>query len=302
MAFLGLVRSMSRYSRRDCLKLGVALGSIMLGQSSITELSSKPQETKGNQMKLGLVTYNIANKWDVPTIVEKCKAIGIEGVELRTTHAHGVEPSLSKAERKEVRKRFEDAGITLWGLGTVCEYHSDDRAVVERNIETCKAFVLLAEDVGATGVKVRPNGLQLGKGIPEEQTLEQIGLALRDCGDFAAEHGVEIWLEVHGPETQQPSRIRKIIDICDHPSVGVCWNSNPTDVKNGSIRENLELLRKKIKSVHINELWNPAYPWRELFTLLKQSYNRFTLAEIPESADPERVFRYYRALWLELTR
>lgn len=302
MAFLGLVRSMSRYSRRDCLKLGVALGSIMLGRSSITESSSKLQETKGNQMKLGLVTYNIANKWDVPTIIEKCKAIGIEGVELRTTHAHGVEPSLSKAERKEVRKRFEDAGITLWGLGTVCEYHSDDRAVVERNIETCKAFVLLAEDVGATGVKVRPNGLQLGKGIPEEQTLEQIGLALRDCGDFAAEHGVEIWLEVHGPETQQPSRIRKIIDICDHPSVGVCWNSNPTDVKNGSIRENLELLRKKIKSVHINELWNPAYPWRELFTLLKQSYNRFTLAEIPESADPERVLRYYRALWLELTR
>ncbi|MCL6628007.1 MAG: sugar phosphate isomerase/epimerase [Armatimonadetes bacterium] len=253
-------------------------------------------------MKLGLVTYNIANKWDVPTIIEKCKAIGIEGVELRTTHAHGVEPSLSKAERKEVRKRFEDAGITLWGLGTVCEYHSDDRAVVERNIETCKAFVLLAEDIGATGVKVRPNGLQLGKGIPEEQTLEQIGLALRDCGSFAAEHGVEIWLEVHGPETQQPSRIRKIIDICDHPSVGVCWNSNPTDVNNGSIRENLELLRKKIKSVHINELWNPAYPWRELFTLLKQSYNRFTLAEIPESADPERVLRYYRALWLELTR
>ncbi|MGB9587103.1 MAG: sugar phosphate isomerase/epimerase family protein [Armatimonadota bacterium] len=293
---------MSRYSRRDCLKLGVALGSTMLGRSSIAESSSKLQKTKGNQMKLGLVTYNIANKWDVPTIIEKCKAIGIEGVELRTTHAHGVEPSLSKAERKEVRQRFEDAGITLWGLGTVCEYHSDDLAVVEQNIETCKAFVLLAEDVGATGVKVRPNGLQLGKGIPEQQTIEQIGLALRKCGSFAAEHGVEIWLEVHGPETQQPSRIRKIIDICDHPSVGVCWNSNPTDVKNGSIRENLELVRKKIKSVHINELWKPAYPWRELFSLLKQSYNRFTLAEIPESADPERVLRYYRALWLELTR
>lgn len=194
MGFLELVHNMSRYSRRDCLKLGVALGSIMLGRSSITESSSKLLETKGNQMKLGLVTYNIANKWDVPTIIEKCKAIGIEGVELRTTHAHGVEPSLSKAERKEVRKRFEDAGIILWGLGTVCEYHSDDRAVVEQNIETCKAFVLLAEDVGATGVKVRPNGLQLGKGIPEEQTIEQIGLALRNCGSFAAEHGVEIWL------------------------------------------------------------------------------------------------------------
>lgn len=274
----------------------------MLGQSPIKKSLAKVQRTERSRMKLGLVTYNIASKWDVSTIIEKCTAIGIEGVELRTTHAHGIEPSLSKAERKEVRKRFQDAGITLWGLGTVCEYHSDDPAVVERNIETCMAFVLLAEDIGATGVKVRPNGLQLGKGIPEEQTLEQIGLALRKCGSFAAEHGIEIWLEVHGPETQQPSRIRKIIDVCDHPYVGVCWNSNPTDVKNGSIKESFQLLRQNIKSVHINELWNPAYPWRELFTLLKQSYNRFTLAEIPESADPERVLRYYRALWLELTR
>jgi hypothetical protein len=31
------------------------------------------------------------------------------------------------------------------------------------------------------------------------------------------------------------------------------------------------------------------------------NYDRFTLAEIPGSSDPERVMRYYAALWRELT-
>lgn len=251
-------------------------------------------------MRLGLVTYNIAHAWGLPTIIERCKATGFEGVELRTTHAHGVEPSLSKDDRASVRKRFEDAGLALWGLGSICDFHSDDPAVVKQNIETCKEFVLLAQDLGAKGVKVRPNGLQEEKGIPAEKTLEQIGLALKECGRFGADHGIEIWLEVHGAKTCHPPHIRTILDVCDHPSVGACWNSNMADVKDGSVKEYFELLRPDIKSCHINELWRSEYPWKELFSLLRKSgYDRYTFAEIPDSTDPVGVMHYYRALWKE---
>lgn len=252
-------------------------------------------------MRLGLVTYNLAKDWDVPTIIKNCRETGFEGVELRTTHKHGVEPDISPERRREVRKMFEDSGIVLWGLGTTCEFHSPDSAVVKQNIETCKAFVLLARDIGARGVKVRPNALP--DNVPVEKTLEQIGNALRECGEFAAEHGVEIWLEVHGRGTSHPPHIRTIMEHCQHPQVGVCWNSNNTDLKDGSVREYFTLLSPYIKSVHINELWREDYPWRELFTLLKGAgYDRFTLAEIPDSPDPIRLMRYYRALWRELTR
>jgi len=289
-------------TRRDCLRLGIWSGLAVLTARYVRADSASAQEKeREHPMKLGLVTYNLANSWDVPTIIERCRATGFEGVELRTTHAHGVEPSLGKAERRDVRKRFADSGIVLWGLGSVCEFHSDDPAVVKQNVETCKAFVLLAEDVGAKGVKVRPNGLQEAKGIPIDKTLEQIGLALRQCGRFAADHGVEIWLEVHGPGTCHPPHIRTILDHCGHPSVGACWNSNAADVKDGSVSEYFELLRPDLKSCHINELWKPDYPWKELFSLLRKSgYDRFTLAEIPESPDAERLMRYYRALWKEL--
>ena len=72
--------------------------------------------------KLGLVTYDLAKDWDVETIIKNCEAGGFEGVELRTTHRHGVEPSITKDQRAEVRKRFEDSRVRLVSLGSTCEY------------------------------------------------------------------------------------------------------------------------------------------------------------------------------------
>jgi hypothetical protein len=67
----------------------------------------------------------------------------------------------------------------------------------------------------------------------------------------------------------------------------------------GSIRDSFALVAPKIHEVHLRDLTDAGYPWRELFALLKsQNYENFTLAEIPESTDAERVLRYFRALWL----
>ena len=41
------------------------------------------------------------------------EATGFEVVELRTTHKHGVEPTLSEAERQRVKERFDPAGVLV---------------------------------------------------------------------------------------------------------------------------------------------------------------------------------------------
>lgn len=247
-------------------------------------------------MKLGLVTYNMAKEWDVPTIIENCTATGFQGVELRTTHAHKVEVGLSASERQEVRKRFEDSPIELAGLGSAFDYHSTDADEVRRNIEGTKEYSQLAADVGAPGVKVRPNGLP--ESVPVEATLEQIGRSLRECGEFAKNLGVQIRVEVHGRGTSHIPHMRAIMEAAAHDNVFVCWNSNQGEVENGSIEDSFNLVKDWLQLVHINELHREEYPWRELFTLLKASgYSGYCLAEIPGSSDPIRVMNYYRALW-----
>jgi sugar phosphate isomerase/epimerase len=262
------------------------------------------------KFKLGLVTYNVGAAFDLPTLLKVLSAAGFAAVEFRTTHAHKVEPDLSADARADVKKRCADAGIVAWGLGSVCEFHSPDPAVVRKHVEDCRQFVKLAADIGARGVKVRPNGLP--KNVPVDKTLEQIGKALTECGKAAADAGVEIWVEVHGGGTQDPAAMRKIMDHAAHPAVGVCWNSNPTDVKNGSIAESFELLKKNLLSCHINELVS-GYPYRELFAALNgHGYDRYTLNEVGNpvveavnAREPQqavRFLKYYKALWTELAR
>src|SRR5437762_2531416 len=140
------INLMSKLTRRRFLQ---AAGCGTVGLSSVwaAEPPGKADEKPLN-FRLGMVTYNIAAKWDLPTILRICKDVGISPVELRTTHKHGVEPTLTKDQRREVRQRFADAGIECWGCGSVCEFHSPDPAVVRKNIEICKEFVQLAADIG----------------------------------------------------------------------------------------------------------------------------------------------------------
>lgn len=298
---------MSSITRRTFTTYGAATAlALPLGTHSAPPAAAAASAKSA--FTLGMVTYNIGAKLDLPALLRVCKATGIGPVELRTTHAHGVEPTLSPEQRKEVRKKFKDAGVEIWGCGSVCEFHANDAAKVRENIETCKKFVDLVHDIGGKGVKVRPNGLP--KDVPVPKTLEQIGKALIECGKAASNSGIEIWVEVHGAGTAKPENIHTIMKHCAHPSVGLTWNSNPDDVQNGSVKASFELLSPWIKSCHINDLFKDqtgAYPYRELFSLLSKSgYNRTTLIEVgktmPDEASTIEFLRYYKALWQELCK
>ncbi|MDX2269202.1 MAG: sugar phosphate isomerase/epimerase family protein [Bryobacter sp.] len=251
-------------------------------------------------MRLGCVTYNILKDWDVDKIIAELSKNGFEAVELRTTHKHGVEPTLTLEQRKAVAAKFAASRVRLLSYGTTSEFHSPDEAVRRKNVEDAKKFIDLAHDTGAWGIKVRPNGMPAG--VPEATTIGRIAECLRELGEYGRGRGVETWMEVHGRTTQNPPISAAIMKATKHDQVGVCWNSNPTDIVNGSIKESFAMLRPYIKNVHINELPGP-YPYRELFRLLRESkYERYTLCESQESKEPERYLMWYGALWREMVK
>ncbi len=284
-------------NRRSFIKAaGVGLTSLVVAPPRSIGAEPAPTLSRSHP-KLGTVTYNLAKDWDLDTLIRNCEATHFEGVELRTTHAHGVEVGLSPAERSEVRKRFKDSSVELMGLGSAFDFHTPDPARLRADIEATKAYIVLAHDVGATGVKVRPNGFPAT--VSKEQTIHQIGASLNELGRFAADQGQVIRLEVHGPETSLLPNIRKIIDVADHPKVGVCWNSNDSDLSAAGFDANFDLVKHKIFSVHMRDLYLENYPFRHLLRRLNDlNYAGYCLAEIPATDDPLRVMRYYRALFL----
>jgi sugar phosphate isomerase/epimerase len=280
--------------------LGLSLSASALGASPFLHADEppKPSIQRGRpEMKLGTVTYNLAQDWDIETIIKNCEVAAFEGVELRTSHAHKVEVNLSKDERAAVRQRFADSRVQLMGLGSAFDYHTPDPDKLKKDIAATKEYILLAHDVGARGVKVRPNALP--KEVPVQKTLEQIGRSLRELGEFGESYGVEIRLEVHGAGTSLLPKIKQILDVADHKNVGACWNSNQTDLDGQGFDYNFNLVQNKIFTVHLRDLYLEEYPFRKLFTRLNEiHFGGFCLAEIPASNDPVRVMKYFRALWL----
>jgi sugar phosphate isomerase/epimerase len=283
--------------RRHVLRAGLAAGAWAAARPM--RLGAAEPEAKKAAFHFGTVTYMVGAKMDLPTLIDTCEKAGLEGVELRTTHKHGVEPSLDAAGRAKVKEAFAKTKVRLVALGTACEFHDPKPEVVKKNIEQTKEFVTLAADVGAWGVKVRPNGLP--KGVPVEQTLKQIGEAVAECGAFAQSKGIAIVVEMHGGGTSDPPNMAKIMEACKHPAVGLCWNSNGGDVKDKSIRANFDLCKAWIRHGHVRSLLVNDYPWKELFDLLQGiGYTGWTMLESDTKDDPVEFLKAQRAAWEKL--
>jgi sugar phosphate isomerase/epimerase len=265
-------------------------------QSAI-ETPKKPISLNSNTLKIGVMTYTLARDWSIETIIKNLSETGYQSVELRTTHAHGVEVDLTPIQRAEVKKRFKDSPLETISLASGFEYHSPNPVELKKNIEGTKEYILLAHDVGAIGIRVFGNSLP--DGVPEEKSMEQIGKALAEVGEFGYNNNVEVRICIHGNKTNRVSVIKKIIDLSQNPHVYVNWNCNMEDIEEEGLEYNFNLVKDRLKGVHLHELWEIKYPYRKFFKLLTESgYKGYCNAEIDGNQDPIRLMKYYRALFL----
>ena len=255
-------------------------------------------------IKLGLLTYNMAAEWDLDTSVEKCGALGLGGVEFRTDreHAHGVEIDISTERRAEVKAKCADGGITIVGLSSGCQFDSLKDQELADNIERAKRHLDLCAELGGGGVKVFGNKLHASEGVPEEQTVAQIGRALHECGEYAKGLGVLVRFEMHG-DFQSAEQCNEIVRQADSGGVKLIYNCNAKDPVEGSIQPILSAVADYVEHVHLHDLCDADFPYLELVKLLKQMrYEGWCTAELPDSSDRERVLRYYVALWEALNQ
>ncbi|MEP0711664.1 sugar phosphate isomerase/epimerase family protein [Algoriphagus sp.] len=286
-------------SRREFMLKSAAAGLSLAAMQFPLDAFSK---TKSG-MKFGLVTYQWGKDWDLPTLIANCEKAGVLGVELRTEHAHGVETSLTAAERVEVKKRFEDSKVTCLGYGSNFEYHSPDPAVVRKNIEGTKEYIKLCQDIGATGIKVKPNNLPAD--VPKEKTISQIAASFNEVGKFAAEHGQLVRVEVHGKLTQELPNMKAIFEQVTEPAVKICWNCNAEDLLAPGLEANFNSVKKWFgDTVHVREFNEGDYPYPELFKLFKGiKYDGWILMEArTEPADRVAALKEQLALFNQLTK
>lgn len=260
---------MNHSDRRGFLKSAALIG----GGSLCVNPLAMADRVQVPSMNFGLVTYLWGKDMDLATLIDTCEKSGVTGVELRTEHAHAVEPSLTKVQRVEVRKRFADSSVELVGYGSNAQYHENDPAKLKQNIELTKRYIDLMHDCGGTGVKVKPNGFV--KDVPREKTIRQIGRALNEVAQYGQDFGQQIRVEVHGRGTSELPVIADIFAVADHPNATVCWNSNDVDLQGQGLEHNFNLVKDRFgATVHVREMNLGDYPYGELMQLFRNMQYR----------------------------
>lgn len=262
-------------SRRNFIHKSLVAG---IGFSLIDPLSALATAKK-SEMKLGLVTYLWAKDWDLPTLIANCERTGYLGVELRCDHKHGVETKLSAQERADVKKRFANSPVDCLGYGANFEYHSPDQAILRKNIDQTKEYIKLCKDIGASGIKVKPNDLPLS--VPKEKTIAQIASSLNEVGKFASDLGQLVRVEVHGNLTQEIPNMRAIFEQVTEKNVKMCWNCNDQDLLPPGLEANFNSVKKWFgDTVHVREFNIGEYPYQQLINLFTEiKYDGWILLE-----------------------
>jgi len=262
-------------SRRNFIQKSIVGGIALATISPFSALA----KSENPAMKLGLVTYQWAKDWNLPTLIANCTQTGVLGVELRTEHVHGVETKLNASQRAEVKKMFADSPVTCIGYGANFEYHSPDAVKLRMNIDQTKEYIKLCKDIGASGIKVKPNDLP--EGVAKEKTIAQIAASLNEVGKFALDYGQLVRVEVHGNKTQELPNMKAIFDQVTAKNVKMCWNCNDQDLLPPGLEGNFNSVKKWFgDTVHVREFNVGEYPYQQLFDLFTGiKYNGWILLE-----------------------
>jgi len=252
-------------------------------------------------VKLSLDTYSIGTDLTLRDLLTLLPANGFDGVEFRCEagQKHGVEPETTAAERRRVKALLDGAGLAVSCLSTSQRFESPDPKARRAVIERVKQFVDLAADLGCKSL--RTFGNDFPPDVPRPDVIQYVGESLRACGEYAADKGVDVLLEMHG-QFYYWEYCLGAVQIAGHPNVAINYNCDMRDLVDGSVAPTFNQVKDHVRHVHLHDLENPGFPYKELFGLLKGvQYARFCSLEegYHEGGEP-KVIALYAALYREL--
>jgi sugar phosphate isomerase/epimerase len=179
------------------------------------------------QMKLSFMTF-VCPDWPFEKIVKFAKEANYDGVEIRVDagHKHGLSSASSAQTRQAVKKLFGDAGIEIASVATSVQFASPGAEEHGKNIDSAKANLDLAADLGAPVVRMFAGG-----GIPKltPEAAQQVAAAFDEVGDYAKASGACPILECGHDIIKGSAEAAEVIRRIRTQNFGALWNDSKMD-------------------------------------------------------------------------
>jgi len=217
-------------------------------------------------MKLSFSTLACPD-WTLPQIIAIASASGYKGIELRFVEN---EDSLWKLlafrgqELAVTKRALSDQGLAISCVDTSCRFHFPDANERAHWLEEGKRMADLAAALGAPGIRVFGDTIQLG--AARASTRAWIAESIRKLAENIAPKGIEIWLETHG-DFAGASETAAILAEAASPAVGVVWDpANCFLESRERPQEGAARLGASIRHMHIKDLRQNHDGWKPVLT------------------------------------
>lgn len=233
--------------------------------------------------------------WTLEEMAAIAKICGFGGMELREGEAWGISAAMTPEERKSALRIFEENGIRITNIGSNACFTGSGGD--EAEIDRIQKAVLLARDLKADGVRVflgyfTTRRDQPAPGIPYPAIADRI----RKACDFAASHGVQVWIETHN-EFATGRSLRKLLDDVGKPNCAVIYDIIHPLEEGEKPEETIALLGSQCAHVHVKD----GVPFEDPMEL-SWRYVKVGEGEVPIVSIIERLERagytgYYSLEW-----
>ena len=263
------------------------------------------------KLPLGFSTLGCPN-WPWSKILDFAAEQNFAAVELRgilTNMDLTKVPELAPDRIADAKRQLRAHGLAVSCLGASAQMHDMDPVKHAAQLDEARAFIDLADRLGAPYVRVFGN--EYVKDVPRDQMLAHIARSLHELGEYARTKGVTVIIESHGDFTDSPSLL-ELLDRANSPNVALLWDAHHTYVSGKEQPEvTVAKLGQYIRHTHLKDSVPAGNDRRYVLTgtgdvpvkrqiaaLAKTGYRGFFSFEWekrwhPEIEEPEVAFAQY---------
>lgn len=167
--------------------------------------------------------------WTWREIIENGCRYGYDGVEVRLIERETdlfAAPEFQRSQLARRKTELADAGFRICGLGSSVRFDHGDEAQLARELQTGRAYLDLASELGAEFVRVFGDTLPpKSDAAARRRIFGDIVDGLNTLGEYAETLDLKVIMETHGDFSD--SRIAgEALAAVESPAVGVLWDTH----------------------------------------------------------------------------
>lgn len=155
-------------------------------------------------------------------------AFGYDGVEVRLLERETdllQRPEFQSSQLAARRRELHDAGFRVAGLASSVRFDDPDAAERARQVETGRAYLDLAAELGAEFVRVFGDVVPPAGDARRPAAIQHVADGLQALGDYAEPLGLAVLMETHG-DFSDSHLVAETLSKMASPAVGVLWDTH----------------------------------------------------------------------------